>query len=262
MLGGVGGVEALGSPLSRVFIKGVRIMSVQPEEPERSFSFMTKKHGATMKELRDEYEDTHAPMFVAEVQGIIRRYSRNYLVKVLGPDQPDFNSITEFAHIPGGAKIVTSSIKTDPVNFETIARIADWHFTQQLVAGSPLIYESGAVYKRAIFLRRATKASSPKIVTTELSGFVDGLAKQLHESVSRVMLYTGISPRCNYPTVYYPARTELDRYFDAIVMLWPTEGATLPESFMPPSNYRTLFVVDFETHDSEIDLHAKQGSWA
>lgn len=229
----------------------------QPEpasrsELDRAFAFMTKKWGSTMEELREEYE-AFAPTFVADTKGIVRRYSRNYIVRVLGPGQPDFHSITEFAHIPGGEGAINAS-RPEPEDSRDIARITTLHFTQRLVAGPPLVHEPGRVHKRGIFLRRATQASSPEIVAAELSGFVENLAKQLQSSTNRVMLYVGTSPRRNYQSVYYPANTELDRYMDAIVMLWPKEGSALPETFDSPANFAVLTVIDFEAHDSKIDF--------
>lgn len=213
------------------------------------FSFMTKRVETTPTQLRDQYEAATAK-FVVDAKAFVRRYSRNYIVRVLGPT-PDFDSITEFAHVEGSPELIKKSVRPGPMDFPAIARVSYLKFSQRLVVGSAPGYEPGPVWKRGIFIRRATEASAES-VAAELAEFVDDMAKGLRGSIDRMMLYTPISPRCNYPTIYYPTETELDRSFDALVMLWPKKDATLPETFDVPSSYRVLTVLDFESYDSKI----------
>lgn len=220
------------------------------EKLERLFAFMTKRVETTPAELRDQYEAATAK-FVVDAKAFVRRYSRNYIVRVLGPT-PDFDSITEFAHVEGGPEQIRKSLRPGPMDFPPIARASYLKFSQRLVFGSAPGCEPGPVWKRGILLRRAAEVSAAT-VTKELAEFVDDMAKGLRGSIDRMMLHTPISARRNYPTIYYPTETELDRSIDALVMMWPKKEGTLPETFDVPSSYRVLTVLDFESYDSKID---------
>jgi len=102
----------------------------------------------------------------------------------------------------------------------------------------------GPVYKRAIFLRR-DGATSPETVDSELSSYVERVAREVDGISDRVMLYTMKGLPYNWPTPSYPAHTDVKRMYDAVIMIWPKKDRIIPSYFYGvPENYRVLHALD------------------
>lgn len=222
----------------------------------RTLAFSTRKMSQSQAELRAEYE-AYARKLMIDSRSIIpkhiRRYNRNYVVRTLGP-APDFDIMAEFAHLQGSEELIRS-VQSDyskdrPTSM--VSRCATLEFVEKLVAGTAPCDQPGPTWKRGVFLRRE-EAAATETVATELSGYCDDLARQLAASADHVLLYITSSVRRNLPTFYYPAETELDRFNDALIMLWPKDNVVLPPMLQVPSMFRVLTVLDFESFGSQID---------
>lgn len=182
----------------------------------------------------------------------LRRDNINFVLGVVNGDRPDFIRMVESATVEGSVDLIRKRWGVQGVSPSN--RSIRHAFNQRLIRGEPQMIDAyglgggktlvGPVYKRAIFLRR-DGAASPETVDSELSSYVERVAKEVDGISDRVMLYTMKGLPYNWPTPSYPAHTDVKRMYDAVIMIWPKKDRIIPSYFYGvPENYRVLHALD------------------
>lgn len=186
----------------------------------------------------------------------LRRDNINFVTGYVTGDKPPFTKFVESVATTGARAIIQKQwgIQGKPPTNRSLNQ----QFTQRLISGEPQMIDAyglgggkelvGPVYKRAIFLKRyGTELASAETVDAELTAYANSIAKEVGGISDRVMLYSMKNLPKNWPTASFPADTEVNRKFDAVIMIWPKKDKMLPMDFAGvPSNYRVLYGVNMQ----------------
>lgn len=184
----------------------------------------------------------------------LRRDNINFVIGYVTGDKPPFTKFVESVATTGAREIIQKEWGIQgkaPTN-----RALNQKFIQRIVAGEPQMIDAyglgggkelvGPVYKRAIFLKRFGAASA-ETVDAELTAYAKSIAKEVEGISDRVILYSMKDLPKNWPTASFPADTEVNRKFDAVIMIWPKKDRMLPMDFAGvPGNYSVLYGVNLQ----------------
>ena len=185
----------------------------------------------------------------------LRRDNINFVIGYTTGDKPPFTKIVESNATAGAREIIQKEWGIQgkaPTN-----RSLNQKFIQKLIAGGPQMIDAyglgggkelvGPVYKRAIFLKRYGPVVSEQTVEAELTAYAQSIAKEVEGISDRVMLYSMKGLPRNWPSASFPVDTEVNRKFDAVIMVWPKKDKMLPMDFAGvPGNYRVLYGVNLQ----------------
>lgn len=209
---------------------------------QKAFAFITKRPELSNDELRARYEAGHVPGAIRVMAPMgLRHYVRNYVKRAVG-SAPDFDVISEFGFLPGktGPNVCGSTI--DP----NWSRNRSMTVAERSIAGVAGPVTGAPVQKRAILLRQPAFASA-EAFAAGLNDFARTTAQQVANSADRIVLYQRSGVEREVHDCVDTAPT-----CEAILMVWPKRGATLPDALSTPSAVTISSMLDLEAVASVI----------
>ena len=186
----------------------------------------------TRASFQAHYEAFHAPLFYSFAKPAIGRYARNHIVRAIGTD-PHFDTISEFGIFPdkrGELSRILHSPEARALEEDVHTFLAErgnsFTVSERLIAGPPRYFEPGPVAKRAILLR----TNHPD--DADFDDYAKTVAARLGNAALRVTL-----------SVW---NREPPPPMDAMLMIWPAEGASLPDPIEPPTPITIAHTLDLD----------------
>jgi len=190
-------------------------------------------------QFQQHYESYHAPLFLSFTSPFIGRYTRNHIVRAAGAD-PGFDTLSEFGHYPAKRTELMAALRApearvleEDVQTFLAERGNSFEVDQMLISGPPRGYEAGPVRKHAILLK-AADGTPPRDIDPLARGFATAIAQQIGGRARRVEL-----------TLW---KREPAPPLDAMVMVWPAEGATLPELSPSSGGLSVAYLLELDAY--------------
>jgi uncharacterized protein (TIGR02118 family) len=194
-----------------------------------------RSHRYTRAEFQRHYEEFHAPLFYSFGKVGVGRYVRNHIVHAIGGDPP-FDTISEFWNYPDKRAELIATLRApeakaleEDVHTFLAERGNVFAVDEEVISGPPRGFEPGPVAKRMILLTRADGVSVEAFTTA-----VREYAKAVGTGASRVAL-----------TLW---QLEPAPPMDAMVTIWPAEGAVLPDAITKLPDVEIQYALDVESY--------------
>lgn len=237
-----GGIALASLPLAARPALAIPVGQAVQSNMTLGWSFIAKRPGINATQLFQDYEGRHAPGAVPVFAkwGIIH-YERNYVRRAVGT-RPPFDIISEFGSRAGASRPSLCGKPNDPNWASSYAM----EVRETLISGAPLPFLKGPILKRAILLRRP--------VDTSADSFAQGAA-QFAAAVAQS--FGAMSDRINLYMQSGPIEDVLEckpvsSICEAVVMIWPKDGISLPDSLPAPGSVAISSMIDLEAFASEI----------
>ena len=185
------------------------------------------------------YEDYHAPLFYSFGKVAVARYGRNHIVRAIGADPP-FDTISEFGNLPDKRAALAAALASPaarPLEDDVKTFLAErgnvFEITETLISGPPRGFEPGPVAKRMILLKKS-EGFAQGTFAAGAKECARALARQYGPSASRVVL-----------TLWKPDPLPP---MGAMVTIWPTKGAVLPDRAELHAGIEPCYMLDVESY--------------